>query len=84
MQQQRRQLNTNTDVVILTNLFAIVFIFTSIFLVNAVIMNSAASAFNSYAFLVPSFQDDLMFIDQVNFHLISGYYTKDVFWFACK
>ncbi|URE16190.1 ethylene-insensitive protein 2 [Musa troglodytarum] len=64
VQRQRRLPNATMGALFHDHFFAIVFIFTSIFLVNYVLINSAAAFFNSTD-IVFSFQDVSLLIDQV-------------------
>ncbi|XP_009408523.2 protein ETHYLENE-INSENSITIVE 2 isoform X1 [Musa acuminata AAA Group] len=64
VQRQRVLPNATMGALFHDHFFAIVFIFTSIFLVNYVLINSAAAFFNSTD-IVFSFQDVSLLIDQV-------------------
>lgn len=64
MLQHERQPNVAVGALLNDHFFAILFIFTGIFLVNYVLMNSAAAVFGSTD-VVFNFQDVPMFMDQV-------------------
>lgn len=64
MQEQRRQPNNAMNTLFHDHFFAILSIFSGIFLVNYVLMNSAAAVFSNTD-VVLNFQDVNLLMDQV-------------------
>uniref|UniRef100_A0A1D1ZLX5 Ethylene-insensitive protein 2 n=2 Tax=Anthurium amnicola TaxID=1678845 RepID=A0A1D1ZLX5_9ARAE len=65
VQQQRRPPNVAVGALSHDHFFAILFVFSGIFLVNYVLMNSAASVFDNAGLVVLTFQDVFLLLDQV-------------------
>lgn len=67
LQQELGALNTSKGLMSHDHLFAILGVFSGIFLVNYVLMNAAANEFNSSGLVLLTFQDALQLMDQVGF-----------------
>lgn len=65
MQQQKRLVNVSVDALCHDHFFAVLFVFSGIFLVNYVLVNSAASVVNNSGLIVSTFQDAFLLLDQV-------------------
>ncbi|MQM01349.1 hypothetical protein Taro_034105 [Colocasia esculenta] len=65
VQQQKRPSNVAVGALSHDHFFAILFVFSGIFLVNYVLMNSAAYAFDSANLVALTFQDIFLMLDQV-------------------
>ncbi|CAA6671759.1 unnamed protein product [Spirodela intermedia] len=65
VQRQKRLLNVSVDALRHDHFFAVLFVFSGIFLVNYVLVNSAASVVNNSGIIVSTFQDAFLLLDQV-------------------
>lgn len=67
LQQELGALNASKGLMSHDHLFAILGVFSGIFLVNYVLMNAAANEFYSSGLVLLTFQDALQLMDQVGF-----------------
>lgn len=67
LQQELGALNASKGLMSHNHLFAILGVFSGIFLVNYVLMNAAANEFYSSGLVLLTFQDALQLMDQVGF-----------------
>ncbi|PKA56983.1 Ethylene-insensitive protein 2 [Apostasia shenzhenica] len=84
VQQQRRLSNVSTEALFHDHLFAIVFIFTAIFLVNYVLITSAAAVFGSADLLAPNFQDLSSVMEQIFKNPVAPAALLLVLFFSCQ
>lgn len=67
LQQELGALNASKGLMSHDHLFAILGVFSGIFLVNYVLMNAAANEFYSSGLVLLTFQEALQLMDQVGF-----------------
>lgn len=84
VQQQGRQLNVDLGTLFNDHFFAILFIFTGIFLVNYVLITSAAAVFGNTDVVAVNFQDVSLVMEQIFKNPVAPVAFLLVLFFSCQ